>query len=195
MTMSRWALLPPSSRICSCRGANVVGDRRPVRQVRDHQPFRQWPSANCGSACILRPTSDMTSAWYLRTCSTARSKSAPASVASVAREAALQPAWLPPLQTQDNGSSVSAPARSRFVEPQARSRTHPPRPSPSTGKAFVQGGLWGRYSAARFGVNSSGKPLWPVSLSPSSYISKARFFTAGRAAAICSGSRSAAMPG
>ena len=35
------------------------------------------------------------------------------------------------------------------------------------------------YSAARFGVNSSGNPLWPVSRSPSSYISKARFFNAG----------------
>ena len=50
-------------------------------------------------------------------------------------------------------------------------------------------------AAARFGVNSSGKPLWPVSLSPSSYISKARFFSAGRIAAIWSRSRSAAIPG
>src|SRR5262249_51206111 len=51
------------------------------------------------------------------------------------------------------------------------------------------------YSAARFGVNSSGNPLWPVSLSPSTYISKARFFNAGRTAAILSRSRSAAIPG
>src|SRR5260370_16474191 len=32
------------------------------------------------------------------------------------------------------------------------------------------------YSAARFGVNSSGNPLLPVNLSPSSYLSKAPFF-------------------
>ncbi len=51
------------------------------------------------------------------------------------------------------------------------------------------------YSAARFGVNSSGRPLWPVNLSPSSYISKARFFNAGRTEAILSRSRSAAIPG
>ena len=51
------------------------------------------------------------------------------------------------------------------------------------------------YSAARFGVNSSGNPLWPVSLSPSSYISNARFFKAGRTEAILSRSRSAAIPG
>ena len=182
MTMSRWALLPPSSRICSCRGANVAAIGG---QVRDHQPFRQWPSANCGSARILRPTSDMTSAWYLRKCSTARSKSAPASVASVAREAALQPTDLP-----------SAPRRGAGLSGLrlGRGHTHPDPPH-QRGRLLCRGGLWGRYSAARFGVNSSGKPLWPVSLSPSSYISKARFFTTGRTAAICSGSRSAAMPG
>src|SRR6202035_5590673 len=60
---------------------------------------------------------------------------------------------------------------------------HAPQPS-STG-----------YSAAMLGVNSSGNPLWPVNLSPSSYISKARFFNAGRTEAILSRSRSAAIPG
>ena len=54
----------------------------------------------------------------------------------------------------------------------------------------------GAYSAAaRFGVASSGRPGWPVSLSPSSHISSACFFIAGKTAAILSASRSAATPG
>ena len=55
--------------------------------------------------------------------------------------------------------------------------------------------LAARYSAARFGVNSSGNPLCPVNLSPSSYISNARFLSAGRTEAILSRSKSAAIPG
>src|SRR5204862_7740494 len=35
-------------------------------------------------------------------------------------------------------------------------------------------------AAARFGVASSGRPGWPVSLSPSSHIASACFFIAGR---------------
>jgi rhodanese-related sulfurtransferase len=50
-------------------------------------------------------------------------------------------------------------------------------------------------AAARFGVTSSGRPGWPVSRSPSSHISRARFFIAGRTEAILSVSRSAATPG
>src|SRR5665213_956408 len=61
---------------------------------------------------------------------------------------------------------------------------------------YVPGGRWrasepstilaADYSAARFGVNSSGNPLCPVNFSPSAYISKARFFSAGSTEAILS---------
>ena len=51
------------------------------------------------------------------------------------------------------------------------------------------------YSAAMFGVNSSGSPRWPVSFSPSSHIANARFFSAGKTAATRSVSISAAIPG
>ena len=192
MTMSRWALLPPSSRICSCRGANVAAIGG---QVRDHQPFRQWPSAKCGSACILRPTSDMTSAWVFEEMLD-RAVEKRSGFSGVGRERGRVAASgchhckrritdLPP-----------APRRGAGLSGLRLGRGHTHADSPhQRGRLLCRGGLWGRYSAARFGVNSSGKPLWPVSLSPSSYISKARFFTAGRTAAICSGSRSAAMPG
>jgi hypothetical protein len=50
-------------------------------------------------------------------------------------------------------------------------------------------------AAARFGVGSNGKPGWPVNRRPSSHISSACFFIAGRTEAILSVSRSAAIPG
>jgi hypothetical protein len=195
MRMSRWALLPPSSRICSCRGANVAW--RSAAGAPGSRPSALPTMAECELRVGLHPAADqrhdigMVFEEILDRAVEKRS-----GVSGVGRERGrVAPSGCHHCKRRIT-DLPSAPRRGAGLSGLrlGRGHTHPDPPH-QRGRLLCRGGLWGRYSAARFGVNSSGKPLWPVSLSPSSYISKARFFTAGRAAAICSGSRSAAMPG